>query len=540
MSKDFKILSYYPSWAVYGRKYFPWDMPSDKLTHINYSFGNLTPSGEIAWHDTWSDLDKRYPERGDTWNDPPGGVYGNIKHLFELKKKNRHLKILLSIGGWTLSKHFPSVLADPSKRSIFVNSSLEFMLQHGFDGLDYDPEWLGAEGNSHNEPPRPDDGDNFALFLKELRQKMGGITPKRNFLVTIAGPASVSKIDASKVELWHQYLDYISIMAYDYEGSWSKTVGHHANLYGSSAPGSTFSTESAVDKYISKGVEPHRIVMGIPFYARGFSNTNGQGDWGSKFQGVPQTNQAEFKWENGNSDYRGINMGKASGADGTESVDRKAVAAKCINNNTKTFWSYDNPETTSMKMDYIISKGLGGAMSWSIDGDLPISNPRSLSRVIYNKLSPHGLDKTQNILHFPTSKYTNINNLPHEPVFTPTPTPVFTPTPTPVFTPTPTPVFTPAPTPVFTPAPIPAHTPVFTPPIVPPSIWTQPTSISQPVLPPWITPTPVQPTEGAGEQPITEGGSGGSDLLNLKKIHISFDLNVDKSEIENGVLKFTN
>jgi chitinase len=260
------------------------------------------------------------------------------------------------------------------------------MLDHGFDGLDYDPEWLGAEGNPINEPPRPDDGDNFALFLQELRQKMDAITPKRNFLVTLAGPADTSKIDAAKVELWQKYLDFISIMAYDYEGSWSQTVGHHANLRGRSAPGSTFSTESAVDKYISKGVAPNRIVIGIPFYARGFANVSGSGGFGSRFQGVPPANESQFKWESGSSDYRGINMGNSTGADGIESVDRQAVAAMCVGGTTKTVWSYDNPESTSMKMDYIISKGLGGAMSWSIDGDLPITHPRSLSKVIHNKL----------------------------------------------------------------------------------------------------------------------------------------------------------
>lgn len=145
--QDKIILSYFADWGVYARKFFPWDIPADKLTHINFSFVNPTPSGELAFHDTWSGLDKRYPERGDSWNDPPGHVYGNIKHLFELKKRNRHLKILLSIGGWTLSKHFPSILADPTKRSTLVKSSINFMLQHGFDGLDYDPEWLGAVGN---------------------------------------------------------------------------------------------------------------------------------------------------------------------------------------------------------------------------------------------------------------------------------------------------------------------------------------------------------------------------------------------------------
>jgi chitinase len=104
------------------------------MTHVIYAFANIHPdTGEVYLSDTWSDTGKHYLT--DSWNESGISVYGCVKQLFLLKKQNRKLKTLLSIGGRTYSDNFVQPASTVTGRCNFASSSVRLLRDLGFDGM---------------------------------------------------------------------------------------------------------------------------------------------------------------------------------------------------------------------------------------------------------------------------------------------------------------------------------------------------------------------------------------------------------------------
>ncbi|KAF9465417.1 glycosyl hydrolases family 18-domain-containing protein [Collybia nuda] len=377
--------AYFTNWGIYGANFQPTDIVTSSLTHILYSFADVNPSsGTIVLTDSYADQEKHFPT--DSWNDVGNNLYGCLKQLYLLKLKNRNLKVLLSIGGWTYSQagHF-NFVTSASSRATFVNSAVQLVEDYGFDGIDIDFEYPTSDAQ----------GQGFADLLTALRTGFNQLQSRKGdsvpYQITAAVPAGSSNYQWLKVSQMNAALSYWNLMAYDYAGSWLTFADNQANLYGGVRTG--VSTDAAVQWYISNGASAGKINLGMPLYGRAFENTNGIGQ---AFSGIgPGTIEA------GIYSYKVLPLAGAQVFEnGTD------VTSYSYDSSKKELVSYDTPNIIKTKVQYINNKGLAGSMFWELSTD----KVGSLSLVGTSANALGSLDQTQNHISFPSSKWDNIRS----------------------------------------------------------------------------------------------------------------------------------
>jgi len=390
-------VGYFVNWGIYGRKFPPSSIPAQDLTHILYAFANVRPNtGEVFLSDLWADQDIHYP--GDSWSDSGTNLYGNFKAIYQLKKQHRHLKLLLSIGGWTYSPSIHPVVVSPAYRAEFVRSAVKLVEDYGLDGLDVDYEY----------PQNDAQATGYVSLLRELRAALDQHARHKRadyrFLLTIAAPCGPENYQKLHVREMVPLLDFWNLMAYDFSGSWDKVANHQANIFG--AP---ISASQAVQWYISQGVPCHKIILGVPLYGRSFLNTDGPG---TPFSGLGQGS-----WESGVYDYRALPLPGSYIFRGEQ-----ALASWTYHYEHKEMISFDDETVGRWKGEYIAREGLGGSMFWELSGDKggapregmeggpgkEAQPGRSLVRVVKEAMGQ--LDAEPNWLRYEGSKFENLRN----------------------------------------------------------------------------------------------------------------------------------
>ncbi|KAK1952027.1 endochitinase [Colletotrichum sublineola] len=363
-------------------------LPVSKITHILYAFVNIKPSGEVFSADTYADLEKRYPT--DSWTDTGINVYGCVKQLFLLKKANRQLKVILSIGGASWSTQFATVASEQQSRELFADSSVTLMKDWGFDGIDIDWEF----------PQNTVEAADYILLLQAVRRRLDAYAaehaPSYHFQLSIASSAGSEKYKRLDLKAVSDIVDCLYLMGYDYSGSWSTITGHQANLYPSAsvAESTPFSTDDAISDYLDAGVPSYKIILGMPLYGRSFDNTAGLGH---PFSGV-----GAGSWEAGAWDSKALPLPGAK-----EFYDAEVAAAYSWDPVSQELISYDSPSSVRNKTAFIKAKGLGGAMFWEASADR--TGITSLIGTSYECLAKDsGIDLEKNLLDYTDSRYANL------------------------------------------------------------------------------------------------------------------------------------
>lgn len=241
-----------------------------------------------------------------------------------LKSKNPKLKVMLSIGGWGAG-NFSEMAADENHRRKFCQNCAAAVKKYKLDGIDID--WEYPSSSSAGISSSPNDIANFTLLMRDLRIALGS-----DKLLTIASYAGVKYYNFNACG---QYLNFVNIMTYDM----GRPPYHHSALYSSSKTKN--SCAESVEKHYKAGVPYEKLVLGVPFY------------------GKPAEGESI--------DY--IDLVSSSYSKYTERWDDVAKVPYLVDASGTMVICYDNAKSLGLKAEYIKSKGLLGAMYWSVEAD---------------------------------------------------------------------------------------------------------------------------------------------------------------------------
>jgi chitinase len=385
---DLRQVAYFIQWGIYGRSFFVKNVDTsgaaERLTHINYAFGDVAPNadGDVVCRsaDPWADYDRGVgaDESVDGVEDTgEQALRGNFNQLLKLKAKHPQLKVLMSLGGWTLSKYFSDAALTEHSRRALVASCVDMFLKGNlpdrpgaaagvFDGFDLDWEWPGSDGNVGNII-RAEDKENFTKLLAEFRGQLDayGRQTGKTYELSAFLPAAPAKISAGfEGNKIFKYLDFGTLQGYDFHGTWESITNHQSAIRvpeGQPVP-ADFSIDGAVSAWRAAGAPASKLVLGIPYYSQGWTGVTGGGD--GLFQ--PAAGAAHGTFADGTEDYKVLAPLASSGA---FQVHRDVSAGHAWLFNGTTFWTFDDPEVLLQKTNYIRTQGLGGAMVWELSGD---------------------------------------------------------------------------------------------------------------------------------------------------------------------------
>ncbi|XP_041374600.1 chitinase-3-like protein 1 [Gigantopelta aegis] len=352
--KEFVTVCYITSWSLSrpneAIRYSFKDVDTSLCSHLVYAFAVLD--------DVTLEL---LPSPGD---DTYQGRAGNYARLNRLKKMRPELTTLLSVGGQdkAATATFLKLTRKTQWIRKFVRSSIKFLRDRDFDGLDIDWEYPDAPENAKRQ---------FSSllqivydeFVKEARD-----TNQKQLLLSIAVSPGEQKIHkAYEIATISRYVDYIFIMAYDFFGSWSRLTGFNSPLFNRSSDprfDPIYNVDYAVKVWLKGGAPRDKLVVGLTGAGSSFTiNPNSTHEVGSDViaKGKPGDLFAEESRLIYPEICRNIDAGWKRVFDTEQKVPFAYKGDQWV--------GYEDPESTVIKADYIIRNQLAGIMFWELSFD---------------------------------------------------------------------------------------------------------------------------------------------------------------------------
>lgn len=357
-----EIIGYYPNWQWYDRAKLvnPNNIQYGKYSIINYCFFKPESSGLISNTDTWAD--ENLLQGQINWSTTPVSYYPNTSIID--KAHQAGTKVLVSIGGWTLSDNFPGIAANATKRATFAAECNRLLSFYNFDGIDIDWEYPGFADHSGT----PADKQNFTILLQQIKDSITALGNRNGKQYLLSACFAADPIKAQDIE-WNNIvpiLDMINLMSYDFFGAWDCAANHNSPLYAPAAGNNQFNLNSAFQMLTTTYAVPsNKINIGLAFYGRSQQGAS------TLYQATNcLANTTLFYEDDGSPLYYNIqkniqlfNYHWDSNAQVSYLLGKPSTSA------AGTFVSYDDKISIGKKAQYAMDNNARGAIIWEITGD---------------------------------------------------------------------------------------------------------------------------------------------------------------------------
>ena len=228
------VVGFYPSWKT---SLLPIaDIKWNNLTHVNYSFAIPENDGNLNVEDL-----------------------SNTSYFVSTAHANG-VKAFFSIGGGTGSEGFISLSANETLRKKFVEHVEEYAYLNNYDGIDID--W---EGWTNLGTFDADETRGLFYLLKDLKNALA----RHNIKISMDVFPTAWGGKHYTTEMF-DYVDWVNIMAYDFEGGWSSAPANHASLS---------NANQALDYWGNiRGLPKNKTVLGVSFYGKDFTEPSNIND----------------------------------------------------------------------------------------------------------------------------------------------------------------------------------------------------------------------------------------------------------------------
>ena len=274
---------------------------------------------------------------------------GNYKSIHQWKTtalidsaKANDCKVFLSVSNFG-SKNNSIFLENLNGQRTLIDSLSSLLAFRDADGINIDFEGVSKKNKK-----------NFTNFILEVSKKLKQINPEYMISLCLYAEDWNNIFD---IKIIDSYIDFYTLMGYDYYGEFSKTTGPVTPLKKSMKFGNGL--ETSVKTYQNEGIQLDKLIIGLPYYgAEWYTRSSEIGAIVKRFKSHPP--------------YKSIREYYIDSLGITLQFDPKSSSSyllieDSINHFRQLF--FEDVKSLSTKYDWIKNNKIGGVGIWALGYD---------------------------------------------------------------------------------------------------------------------------------------------------------------------------